>query len=43
MVRMVHERRTREGCSRREIIRSLKRCVACELYCLPRPYPLDDR
>jgi transposase len=46
MGRMVHdprtrsyvERRTREGRSKREIIRSLKRYVARELYrCLPRP------
>ncbi|MEE8422236.1 MAG: IS110 family transposase, partial [Dehalococcoidia bacterium] len=52
MVRMVHdprtrsyvERRTREGRSKREIIRSLKRYVARELYrCLPIPSPLDDR
>ena len=52
MVRMVHdprtrtyvERRTREGRSKREIIRSLKRYVARELYrCLPVPSPLDDR
>ncbi len=49
MVRMVHdprtrsyvERRTREGRSKREIIRSLKRYVARELYrCLPRPRPV---
>ena len=48
MVRMVHEprtrtyveRRTREGRSKREIIRSLKRYVARQLYrCLPRPEP----
>ena len=46
MVRMVHDARTRayvtrrtaEGRSKREIIRSLKRYVARELYrCLPRP------
>ena len=49
MGRMVHdprtrsyvERRTREGRSKREIIRSLKRYVARELYCcLPRPQPV---
>ena len=48
MVRMVHDprtrayvaRRTAEGRSKREIIRSLKRYVARELYrCLPRPQP----
>jgi len=48
MVRMVFEprtrayvvRRTAEGRSKREIIRSLKRYVARELYrCLPRPQP----
>ncbi len=48
MVRMVHDprtrayvaRRTTEGRSKREIIRSLKRYVARELYrCLPRPQP----
>ncbi len=48
MVRMVSdprtrtyvERRTTEGRSKREIIRSLKRYVARELYrCLPRPQP----
>lgn len=52
MVRMGHdprtrtygERRTREGRSRREIVRSLKRYVARELYCcLPVPSPPDDR
>ena len=52
MVRMVHdprtgtyvERRTRGGPLKREIIRSLKRYVARELYrCLPVPSPLDDR
>ena len=49
MVRMVHhprtrsyvERHTREGRSKREIIRSLKRYVARELYCrLPHPQPV---
>ena len=49
MVRMVRdartrsyvERRTREGRSRREIYRSLKRCVARELHrSLPRPEPV---
>jgi len=49
MVRMVHDprtrsyvaRRTNEGRSKREIIRSLKRYVARELYlCLPRPRPV---
>ena len=48
MVRMVFDprtrayvaRRTHEGRSKREIIRSLKRYVARELYrCLPRPQP----
>ena len=48
MVRMVFDprtrpcvaRRTNEGRSKREIIRSLKRYVARELYrCLPRPHP----
>ena len=48
MVRMVFDARTRsyvarrtaEGRSKREIIRSLKRYVARELYrCLPRPEP----
>ena len=48
MVRMVFDarthayvaRRTAEGRSKREIIRSLKRYVARELYrCLPRPQP----
>ncbi len=35
------ERRTREGRRKREIIRSLKRYVARELYrCLPRPRPV---
>ena len=52
MVRMVHDprtrayvaRRTAEGRSKREIIRSLKRYVARELYrYLPVPSPLDDR
>ena len=48
MVRMVFDprtrayvaRRTHEGRSKREIIRSLKRYVVRELYrCLPRPQP----